>query len=177
MANIDKLVPLIFKWEGDWSDNKNDKGGVTNMGITLSTWKSQGYDKNHDGKIDVNDLRLVTKQDVINLLKKYYWDRWHADLIENQSIANLLVDWVWNSGVYGIKIPQRILKVSPDGIVGNKTITAINKANQETLFNSFKQARREFFIQIVRNDKSQLMFLKGWLNRLNDFKFVPTDKQ
>ena len=177
MADINKLVPLIFKWEGNWSDNKNDKGGTTNMGITLSTWRSQGYDKNHDGKIDVNDLKLVTRQDVINLLKKNYWDRWHADSIENQSIANLLVDWVWNSGVHGIKIPQRVLKVIPDGVVGNKTLSTINKANQEKLFDSLKQARREFFIQIARNDKSQLVFLKGWLNRLNDFKFVPTDKQ
>ena len=177
MTNVNKLVPLIFKWEGNWSDNKNDKGGTTNMGITLSTWRSQGYDKNHDGIIDVKDLKLITKQDVINLLKKNYWDRWHADMIENQSIANLLVDWVWNSGVHGIKIPQRVLKVTPDGVVGNKTLSTINKANQEKLFDSLKQARREFFIQITRNDKSQLVFLKGWLNRLNDFKFVPTDKQ
>ena len=177
MADINKLVPLIFKWEGNWSNNKNDKGGTTNMGITLSTWKSQGYDKDGDGDIDINDLRLITKQDVVNLLKRHYWDRWHADLIENQSIANLLVDWVWNSGSWGIKIPQKVLKVGADGIVGNKTISAVNRSNSEKLFNSLKQARREFFIQIVRNDKSQLMFLKGWLNRLNDFNFVPTDKQ
>ena len=58
MTDINKLVPLIFKWEGDWSDNKNDKGGVTNMGITLSTWKSQGYDKNHDGKLDQTEFTL-----------------------------------------------------------------------------------------------------------------------
>lgn len=177
MANVNKLVPLIFKWEGNWSDNKNDKGGTTNMGITLSTWRSQGYDKNHDGKIDVKDLKLITKQDVINLLKENYWDRWHADMIENQSIANLLVDWVWNSGVHGIKIPQRVLGVTVDGVVGSKTIAKINSSNQEQLFNKLKQARREFFIQITRNDKSQLVFLKGWLNRLNDFKFVPTDNQ
>lgn len=177
MANINKLVPIIFKWEGGWSNHKDDKGGATNCGITLSTWKSQGYDKDKDGDIDVNDLKLVTKQDVIDLLKKNYWNRWKADTINNQSIANLLVDWVWNSGVHGIKIPQRILSVTVDGLVGSKTIDKLNKSNQETLFNKLKQARMEFFINITKNDKSQLVFLKGWLNRLNDFKFVPTDKQ
>ena len=40
---------MIRKWEGGWSDHKNDKGGKTNMGITLSTWKSCGYDKDGDG--------------------------------------------------------------------------------------------------------------------------------
>jgi Putative secretion activating protein len=174
MADINKLVPLIFKWEGDWSNNKNDKGGATNMGITLSTWKSQGYDKDRDGDIDINDLKLVTKQDVIEILRKNYWNRWRADQIQNQSIANLLVDWIWNSGVHGIKIPQKVLGVTVDGLVGNKTIDAINKSNPEVLFNKLKQARREFFIQITRNDKTQLMFLKGWLNRLDDFKFVQT---
>ena len=174
MADINKLVPLIFKWEGNWSDNKNDKGGATNMGITLSTWKSQGYDKDGDGDIDINDLKLITKQDVVELLRKGYWNRWKADQIKNQSIANLLVDWVWNSGIHGIKIPQRVLGVTADGIVGIKTINTINKSNSEILFNKLKQARREFFIKIAKNDKTQLVFLKGWLNRLDDFKFVQT---
>ena len=174
MTDINKLVPLIFKWEGDWSNNKNDKGGATNMGITLSTWKSQGYDKDGDGDIDINDLKLITKQDVVELLRKGYWNRWKADQIKNQSIANLLVDWVWNSGIHGIKIPQRVLGVTVDGIVGIKTINTINKSNPEVLFNKLKQARREFFIKIAKNDKTQLVFLKGWLNRLDDFKFVQT---
>ena len=172
MADVNKLVPLIFKWEGNWSNEKNDKGGATNIGITLSTWKSQGYDKNHDGKIDIDDLKLITKQDVVNMLKKNYWDRWKADLINNQSIANILVDWVWNSGSYGIKIPQKVLKVTQDGIVGNKTIEAINSSDQNKLFNELKQARGDFFIQITKNDPSQLKFLKGCINRLNDFKFT-----
>jgi hypothetical protein len=34
-----------------------------------------------------------------------YWDKWKADKIENQSIANLLVDWVWTSGKWGIIFP------------------------------------------------------------------------
>lgn len=174
MADINELVPLIFKWEGNWSEHKNDKGGATNMGITLSTWKTQGYDKDGDGDIDINDLKLITKQDVIELLRKGYWNRWRADTINNQSIANLLVDWVWNSGSHGIKIPQRVLGVTVDGVVGSKTIAKINSSNQEQLFNKLKQARRAFFIQITRNDKSQLVFLKGWLNRLDSFKFVKT---
>lgn len=171
MADVIKLVPLIFKWEGGFSNNKSDKGGATNMGITLTTWKSQGYDIDKDGDIDINDLKLASKQDVINLLKKNYWDKWKADEIQNQSIANLLVDWVWNSGIHGIKIPQRVLKIEQDGIVGPKTIQSINNSNQKNLFNDLKQARKDFFIGITESNKSQAVFLKGWLNRLNDFKF------
>ena len=36
MAKAEILFKVIRKWEGGWSDHKNDKGGKTNMGITLS---------------------------------------------------------------------------------------------------------------------------------------------
>jgi len=54
-------------------------------------------------------------------LRPHYWERWQADRIRNQSVAELLVDWVWASGINGIKIPQQMLNLKPDGIVGEKT--------------------------------------------------------
>lgn len=171
MAQIERLIPKIFRWEGGWSDDPADHGGQTNMGITLSTWKCCGYDKDHDGDIDSRDLRLVTREDVVSLLRVHYWNRWQADQIQNQSIANLLVDWLWNSGKHGIIIPQRILSVYPDGIVGEQTLRAVNSSDQSHLFYALKEARKSFFLEIVKGDNSQQRFLGGWLNRLNDFQF------
>ena len=171
MAHIEHLIPKIFRWEGGWSDDLADHGGQTNMGITLATWKCCGYDKDHDGDIDSQDLQLITQQDVVNLLRVHYWNRWKADEIHNQSVANLLVDWVWNSGKYGILIPQRILSVKPDGIVGEQTLLAVNSADQSHLFHDLKEARKSFFLDIAKKDPSQKRFLGGWLNRINDFQF------
>ena len=170
MADMNKLIPFIFKWEGGWSNHKNDKGGATNMGVTIATWKRHGYDKNRDGVIDVKDLKLITKEDAVRILR-IYWNKWKADQINNQSIANILVDWVWGSGTNGIKIPQRILGVKQDGIVGPKTIEAINKYEQKTLFDKIHKAREQYFRDICRRDSTQYVFLNGWLNRLNNFKF------
>ena len=171
MAKVEELAPIIFKWEGGWADVKEDKGGKTNMGVTLVTWKSCGYDKNGDGLIDSEDLKIINKQDVIDLLKKHYWDRWQADSIHSQSLANILVDWVWASGKWGIVIPQRIMNVEPDGIVGKVTLATLNSVNPQVFFQLIKEERIKFCQDICKKDPSQQKFLKGWINRINDFKF------
>ena len=169
MANVNQLAPFILKWEGGFVNDPADLGGATNMGVTIGAWKSCGYDKDGDGDIDVDDLRLLTREDVVNrVLKPHYWDRWKADLIASQSIANILVDWVWASGKNGIVIPQKILGVKPDGIVGIKTLAAINDFhNQELLFSSIKKARIDFIDTICAKRPANDKFKKGWLRRIN----------
>ena len=171
MADVNLLVPKILKWEGGFVDDPSDHGGSTNMGVTISTWRQVGYDKDGDGDIDTDDIRLLTRADATWVLKKFYWDRWKADEIHNQSVAEILVDWVWASGKWGILIPQRILQVADDGIVGPMTISTVNQADQFHFHHRIAIARYQFLNDLVKRIPSQARFIKGWLSRLNDFKF------
>lgn len=173
MAQCEILLPFILRWEGGFVNDPNDRGGATNKGVTLSTWRNVGYDKDGDGDIDVTDLKQLTDEDVMSrVLKPHYWDRWRADEITSQSVANMLVDWVWCSGAYGIKIPQRILNVKIDGIVGAKTLSAVNSRDPRELFDELRNEREEFLRRIVKNNPTQKKFLRGWINRLNAIRYI-----
>ena len=171
MAKVELLAPKILQWEGGFVNDPSDHGGATNMGVTIATWKQVGYDKDGDGDIDTDDIRLLTRADATIVLKKYYWDRWKADQIFNQSVADILVDWVWCSGKWGVVIPQRLLRVNNDGLVGPETIAAVNVSKQGDFHMKIRNARLAFINDIIRRDPSQVRFKQGWINRLDSFQF------
>ena len=170
MAQIKNLAPKIARWEGGYVNDKTDRGGATNMGVTIGTWRQVGYDKDGDGDIDASDIKLLNTKDFEAVLRQY-WNRWQGDKIINQSIAEILVDWVWGSGKWGIVIPQRLLGLKEDGVVGAVTLLKLNSQDPENIFKLIFEARVKFLNDIVKRDPTQTKFIKGWLNRLNDFKF------
>ena len=173
MANFEQFANRLLRLEGGFVNNPSDKGGPTKYGVILSTWKQYGYDKDRDGDIDVEDLKKITTDDAKQIAKKIFWDFFKADQIKNQSVAEIIVDWAYNSGrVVAAKKVQQILKVPVDGDFGRITLQAINKANQASLFEAIKASRAQYYQKIVENNPSQLIFLRGWMNRLNDFFFI-----
>lgn len=167
MAKAELLKPFILRWEGGFVDDPLDRGGATNKGITIGTFR------NFYGKdATVEQLKNITDEQWLRIFKSGYWDKWKADDIENQSIADIVVDWAWASGTAtSIKQVQKILGVAVDGIVGNDTLTAINTADQRSLFVKIHSRRIEFVENIVKRDPSQTRFLKGWKNRINSLTF------
>jgi lysozyme family protein len=175
MADFNKYFPTLVKWEGAaFTNTPGDAGGPTKYGVILSEWKAKGWDKDGDGDIDVNDLKLITAQDAASIAKAHYWDKLKADQINNQSIAEFLVDFAYNCGVgTAAKKIQEVVGVTKDGVIGPDTLRVINSSNQHDTFDKLKQKRESYYRAIVAGNPSQAKFLKGWLNRNNSFKFTP----
>lgn len=172
MANINILAPFILSFEGGYVNDPRDPGGATNRGVTIATWRQVGYDKDGDGDIDVADLKLITPADAVSrVMKPHYWDRWQADRIKSQSVANIVVDWLWASGKHGITGVQKLLGVKVDGIIGEKTLAALNAQDPRALFDHIHRARARFIDQVIAGRPTSACYRAGWLRRLDYIRF------
>ena len=140
------------------------------MGVTIGTYEAYCRKKGYP-RPTIERLKNLTKEEWHNIFKSLYWDRWKADGINSQAVANIIVDWVWASGVHGIKRPQKLLGVVADGLVGPKTIAALNAADPKKLFDSIKADRAKFIDEICKARPKNEKYRKGWMNRINAIKY------
>ncbi len=172
MADIRKLAPLVFKLDGELVAGAVKAAGPFNMGVTMNTLIRAGLDKESSDKHSISPSMCESDM-VFCFLKPFYWDKWHADHIKNQSIANILVDWLWVSGKPGINIPLKVLGIKAEGVVDKQTIQTLNEyPNQQYLFDQIKKERRMFIEKICATRQSNQRFKSEWLKRLDDFLFI-----
>lgn len=176
MADFNLYYPIAFKLEGEkFTNHPNDTAGATKFGLITDDLHEYNLDANKDGKIDWTDVRDLTKEDAIKVLKKLYWGFYKADKINNQSLANFIVDSGFNMGrVLIAKYVQSSLHLTVDGIFGDKTLNVINThPNQEFIFQELYNRRKQRYANIIQRNPSQKVFEKGWNSRLNAIKFLP----
>jgi lysozyme family protein len=172
MAKFESFAGKLLRLEGGYVNHPLDRGGPTKYGVILTVWQEHGHDKDGDGDIDAEDIKKLSEGDAKYIAKKIFWDYFLADLILNQSLAEFIVDWGYNSGRKTVaKIVQRVVKATIDGIVGPQTVTAINCADQELLFNALKIERKVFLNNIIKRRPDQIVFYDGWMNRVNSFNY------
>lgn len=184
MANFNLFWPILAKQEGLYANDKNDSGGETWKGIARNYWPQWAGWKIVDSLRPktgfVNEstansiLKNVAELDklVLEFYKSTQWDVVKADQINNQSIANFIVDWGVNAGMsVPAKKAQKILGLVEDGQVGSKTIAAINNANGPDFFKKMQQAREAFYLDVVASKPQNKVFLNTWLSRNKSFSY------
>lgn len=186
--NFKYASSLVGEAEGGWCFNKKDKGKETIYGIARayhpdwSGWKivdEYAVKLTRGSKAFIsavnNDEKL--KELAHNFFYTYFWLPCNADKLPKE-IAILTYDMEINSGNHaGQKALQKVLNLLgynllTDGMAGGKTISAsidCYNSNRDLFIETFLKYRYNFYHTIVTNDKSQLTFWKGWVNRLRKF--------
>lgn len=173
MANFNLFLPELLKSEGGYQNKISDRKGNTNSlgqmvgtkyGISAPVYET--YIKRPPTVSDMKNLPLST---AVLIAKKYYWDACNADEIENQSVANLIVDHYFNSGkrmfVKQVLKDRFGAKIKVDSKISRDTIALINASNPEFLHFELKKSREKYYRSLGGVN------LRGWLNRLSRFVF------
>lgn len=163
MDRFEKIFDYLLKVEGGYTDDKYDKGGKTKYGIIEEEAREFGY------KGDMQDLTMDFAKNIY--LKKYYLGN-KLDKVANDKVALSICDWIVNSGRNGTKNAQVAINqltnanLDVDGIIGNKTLEALNAADPEKFLEVYHNLQRIYYRSKVEADKTQEDFLAGWLNRV-----------
>lgn len=173
MANFLSAFSKTITYEGGWVKDPKDPGGETYLGVARRFhphWLGWPLvdaikGKKHGDLIDSAMLRKHVK----DFYQHNFWRKIKGDDILSQRVASFIFDFAVNSGG-AIREVQKVLGVPDDGVIGPKTLAAINAVPESTLMNRLINARLAYVQRLVKNDPDLFRFLKGWTNRINSFK-------
>jgi len=131
-----------------------DRGGETKYGVA----------KRANPDIDVYALDL---EGAMAVYFRRYWLAGKCDQL-NFPISMMHFDGCVNHGIgRANKFLQRAVRVTEDGVIGPVTIAAVNNSAPLDIIKNLSETRTNFYHAIINRDKSQKIFLNGWMRRID----------
>ncbi len=96
IKNFGRSLQFVLSQEGGYSDNPDDDGGPTNLGITESEYNV--WRKSYLKRDDPISVRDITISEAAIIYKQNYWDAMHGNFVESP-LDVVLFDSCVNCGV------------------------------------------------------------------------------
>jgi lysozyme family protein len=186
MSRFDDVLKVTLGFEGGYSNDKNDRGGETNLGITAGTLARA----HKAGIVPHADVKVLTRSEAAAIYKAFYWDAIGAGKMP-EPLDLILFDACVNHGPGGAgKLLQEALNallsgnpLAVDGAIGPKTwaaLDAVLEADEGVtralptlephallryLCVDCLMNRAEMFDGIADRNASQRGFLRGWIHQ------------
>lgn len=160
---FNKIFDYILLVEGGYSNHPLDNGGATKYGIIERVAREHGYK---------GDMKELSKEIAKSIYYEDYYLKNKLDNILNTKVALSIFDFAVNCGNVTAKKKVQIalnnlgFKLVVDGILGIKTISALNDVDVDKFLNEYHTQQKLYYHRIVKKNPSQIYFLKGWLNRV-----------
>lgn len=163
MADFETCLMQVLDVEKGFVDHPADRGGPTNLGITQETL-SQFLGR----PVTAGEVRALTSEKVAPIYRRFYWDPIRGDDLPDRIGEVLFNQAVHRGPNRAIRCLQASLGVRPDGIMGPETVQAIHRAPTRPLLFDFLRETHDSYLRIVQADPGQLVFIRGWSNRVFD---------
>lgn len=156
--NYKFCLEQVLKYEGGFSDHKDDPGGATMKGITQRVYDDW---RKRNGKPS-QSVRNISQQEVEAIYRREYWDRVRGDDLPS-GLDMAVFDFAVNSGVKRAStFLQKIVGVAQDGIIGPATISAARTYIAKKLTDDR--------LTFMRRLSTWQTFGSGWSHRINDVR-------
>jgi len=175
-ALFSKVADIILRHEGGYVNDPDDKGGETNMGITMDTWKRFSME---DLGITASSLTLknMTKEQAETIYYNHFWKTQGFCKLENTKVALMIYDWTITSR-WAIREVRALVnkefdnKLSITNLMDESMIHSINAIDDQNSFlQRLAESRKNYYKSLaIANGKEndQIKFLKGWQKRVDD---------
>lgn len=169
--SFDEAFRRLIGHEGGYSNDRRDPGNWTlgKVGSGVLKGTKFGLAANTYPNLDIKNLTLAQAKAIY---KKDWWDKLGADGMHS-AIVFQLWDFSINAGRNrAIKELQQAVGVPADGIIGPKTIAAVNASDLNDVILSLTAERLRFYTSL----DNWKVHGKGWTNRVADnLKFAAQD--
>ena len=171
--DFDKAFERLIGHEGGYSSDRKDPGNWTGgkAGVGKLIGTKFGLAANTYPNLDIKNLTLSQAKEIY---KKDWWDKLGADQL-HASVVYQLWDFAVNAGrSRAVKELQQVANVSDDGIIGPKTISAVNAMNVNDVLLLLASERLKFYTSL----STWATYGKGWTNRVADnLKYAAQDNK
>lgn len=183
MQTVEEIAREIVAREGGFVNDPDDPGGATNYGVTIGTMRSLGLDLNRDGKVDVSDVRSLTRAQAQQIFVDHYFRKPRLAELPDALQASVF-DMYVNAGANAVKILQKLVTrmgfaIGADGVVGPQTIAAVRDAAQaapDHLADAYGIARRNYYYALADQRPASRKYARtkaggkgGWITRAEQF--------
>jgi lysozyme family protein len=162
MYNFSQWIDFAWRPENDgqaYHNEPGDPGGNTNMGVTQKTW-----DIYSALGVVVGTLKDATIPGLKEVLYRACWESPNCPNLPD-GIDIMTADMAMVAGASAsAKLLQRCVNVTPDGIIGPITLSAVRQVQPILLIDKLRVADEEFF----RNLTTFRLWGNGWIRRIDD---------
>jgi lysozyme family protein len=167
--NFDASFARIIKSEGGYVNDPADRGGETNLGVTIGAWGA------YLGRaIQPGEMAKLTQETVKPFYRSMYWDKVQGDDLPI-GVDYAVFDFAVNAGVgRAAKFLQRAVGALDDGAIGPGTLALVAKTTPGELLDNFAEQKEAFYNSLAEKNPTQKKFLKGWMARVDHVQTAAT---